>query len=850
MKCGSSKTYPVAFATALLATAPLAVAQHVYFSRGSTRDIAKMNLDGSLLGIFLDDSTEYQGVTVDVDNRQLYFAAFDDGPGADNAWAIRRIGLDGQGLEDVVLLDALAYGLALDPGGGKVYWTEAITDRVRRANLDGTAIEDLATGRFAPIGLALDLTRGKMYWTEMEQQDSQPSRVQVANLDGSGMTTFVGGLPTALGVAVDEVNERVYWTDDDGLHRADLSGGDVTLIIDGDFGDVKLDVENGKVYWRNPGLEAIERANLDGTSREVLVEGGVPYFLALDLGVGDCNGNGIDDEIDISKGTSRDCDGNGLPDECDEPQTDCNGNGVGDVCDILDGTSLDGDGNGRPDECCFLEDAPEPGCNQVQYVYWTTHEDSCDQGIDAIRRARLDGSDQQVIVAEPLGAVSNLHFDVAGGKMYWNDVSRELIERADLDGSHREEIISDVFARVIALDLVARDLYWFDADAVLHRANLDGSDAKTIGAVGRTIQTDLAIDPIAGKVYWTEWSDGLIMRANLDGSDVERIASQVEPDAVALDLWAGKIYWDFSRANLDGSGVESTPVSPGQIALDLPSGKVYWSEYFPAIPSAFLKRADLDGSHVETLDIEITGALGGIGVLPSQDFDCNGNGVPDACEPDDPPCETEACCFSDLCEDELPIACGGLGGIAQGPGTTCELASCELSVLIGTSFDYPCDASLSRARNNVLRFSFAPPVLLPTPGQVEIRELLPKGEVGPDLSGEFLFSLEDGGSVLRVAEIDEVLVNGSWYAVRNTGKWTSAQEFEVDYVVVWGDANNDRVTSFIDISAINAYYGDVSDGSRYDVNGSGDVSFVDLTATSAFVGSAASVKPDGHGCFP
>ena len=50
----------------------------------------------------------------------------------------------------------------------------------------------------------------------------------------------------------------------------------------------------------------------------------------LTVGVGDCNGNGIPDNIDIQNHTSQDCDSNGVPDEC---QSDSDGDGVIDACD-------------------------------------------------------------------------------------------------------------------------------------------------------------------------------------------------------------------------------------------------------------------------------------------------------------------------------------------------------------------------------------------------------------------------------------------------------------------------------------------------------------------------------------
>jgi hypothetical protein len=48
----------------------------------------------------------------------------------------------------------------------------------------------------------------------------------------------------------------------------------------------------------------------------------------------DCNGNAIDDALDIATGTSADCNANGIPDECDlnAPGADIDGDGQLDVC--------------------------------------------------------------------------------------------------------------------------------------------------------------------------------------------------------------------------------------------------------------------------------------------------------------------------------------------------------------------------------------------------------------------------------------------------------------------------------------------------------------------------------------
>jgi len=72
----------------------------------------------------------------------------------------------------------------------------------------------------------------------------------------------------------------------------------------------------------------------------------------------DCNGNGIDDTIDIADLTSPDCNANGLPDEC---EFDCNANAVPDSCDLAADPSLDTNGNGIIDSCeCITVPAPTP----------------------------------------------------------------------------------------------------------------------------------------------------------------------------------------------------------------------------------------------------------------------------------------------------------------------------------------------------------------------------------------------------------------------------------------------------------------------------------------------------------
>ncbi len=101
----------------------------------------------------------------------------------------------------------------------------------------------------------------------------------------------------------------------------------------------------------------------------------------------DCNGNGIDDALDIGDGSSDDADSNGVPDECE----DCNSNATLDGADIAGGGSDDANANGVPDEC-------EPDCNsnsvpddldillgQSQDLHGDGVPDECDADCDGDR---------------------------------------------------------------------------------------------------------------------------------------------------------------------------------------------------------------------------------------------------------------------------------------------------------------------------------------------------------------------------------------------------------------------------------------------------------------------------------
>ncbi len=200
-------------------------------------------------------------------------------------------------------------------------------------------------------------------------------------------------------------------------------------------------------------------------------------------------------------------------------------------------------------------------------LYWAHHDRD-------IMRANLNGSSVEVLL-EGMPSPYGLALDVAGQRVFWtNQLGNPRVQSATLSGADVRALVPGKaqFMIGIAVDAVNEALYWMDGyyGGSVVRASIDGRNPKLIATtVG--IATGIAVDPVGGKIYWTEYGNGphddVVRRANLDGSNVETLFDATHglqtPDRIAVDSWAGKIYWAdlhagrVQRSNLDGTGLET-----------------------------------------------------------------------------------------------------------------------------------------------------------------------------------------------------------------------------------------------------------------------------------------------------
>ena len=121
---------------------------------------------------------------------------------------------------------------------------------------------------------------GRLFFLEMSGD-----RIHSMHPDGSDRRVIVAGCQFPDGIVVDAEAGHVYWTnmgvpelDDGSIERADLDGGNRRVIVPRGVThtpkQIHLDKDNGKLYWCDREGMRVMRANLDGSRVESLVENG------------------------------------------------------------------------------------------------------------------------------------------------------------------------------------------------------------------------------------------------------------------------------------------------------------------------------------------------------------------------------------------------------------------------------------------------------------------------------------------------------------------------------------------------------------------------------------------------
>jgi hypothetical protein len=286
---------------------------------------------------------------------------------------------------------------------------------------------ELQTTKRRPTSSAKAAT-GRLFVLEINAD-----RIHVMNPDGSDKKTIVTNCHLPDGIVVDAEARHIYWTnmgvpnlDDGSIERADLDGSNRRVIVPKGVThtpkQIHLDKTNGKLYWCDREGMRVMRANLDGSQVETLVE----------------TGRGDQDQRDATRW------------------------------------------------CVGITIDPK-----FRKIYWT-QKGPDNAGLGSLRRANIDipkgespGSRSDIeVLFDRLPEPIDLELDLASRVLYWTDRGDpprgNTVNRAPIDKKAVPEIlITHLMEGIgIALDVPGNRMFVTDFAGSVYSADLDGKNER------------------------------------------------------------------------------------------------------------------------------------------------------------------------------------------------------------------------------------------------------------------------------------------------------------------------------------------------------------------------------------
>ncbi|XP_069750812.1 sortilin-related receptor isoform X2 [Narcine bancroftii] len=189
---------------------------------------------------------------------------------------IQRLCLNGSTGQNIVIKDGLqtVEALAFDSISRLLYWIDAGAKKLEVSNPDGDLRLTLlnSTTLERPRALALDPTEGLMFWTDWGEHAVGIYR---SEMDASHVTRIISdGIKWPNGITVD--GSWIYWTEAyvDRIEKADLNGGQRSVLIQNLPHPYAISVFKDQIYWDDWTQLSIFRAyKHDGSGMETLVTG-------------------------------------------------------------------------------------------------------------------------------------------------------------------------------------------------------------------------------------------------------------------------------------------------------------------------------------------------------------------------------------------------------------------------------------------------------------------------------------------------------------------------------------------------------------------------------------------------
>uniref|UniRef100_A0A3Q2X6U1 Low density lipoprotein receptor-related protein 1Aa n=1 Tax=Haplochromis burtoni TaxID=8153 RepID=A0A3Q2X6U1_HAPBU len=261
----------------------------------------------------------------------------------------------------------------------------------------------------------------------------------------------------------------------------------------------------------------------------------------------------------------------------------CEQNKFSVICSCYDGWELEPD-----KENCKSTDPFKPFI-----IFSNRHE---------IRRIDLNKGEFSVLVPGLRNTIA-LDFHLNQSALYWTDVVEDKIYRGKL--SENGALTSfDVVIQYglatpegLAVDWIAGNIYWVESNLdQIEVAKLDGTMRTTLLAGEVEHPRAIALDPRDGILFWTDWDASLprIEAASMSGEGRKTIHKETGnggwPNGLTVDYLERRILWIDARlsdaiysAKYDGSGLievlRGHEYLSHPFAVTMYGGEVYWTDW-------------------------------------------------------------------------------------------------------------------------------------------------------------------------------------------------------------------------------------------------------------------------------
>uniref|UniRef100_A0A8C7J5Z5 LDL receptor related protein 1 n=1 Tax=Oncorhynchus kisutch TaxID=8019 RepID=A0A8C7J5Z5_ONCKI len=218
-----------------------------------------------------------------------------------------------------------------------------------------------------------------------------------------------------------------------------------------------------------------------------------------------------------------------------------------------------------------------------------------------IRRIDLHKGEFSVLVPNLRNTIA-LDFHLSQNTLYWTDVVEDKIYRGKLSDNGAltsfEVVIQYGLATPegLAVDWIAGNIYWVESNLdQIEVAKLDGTMRTTLLAGEVEHPRAIALDPRDGILFWTDWDASLprIEAASMSGEARRTIHRETGsggwPNGLTVDYMERRIVWIDARSDAiysalyDGSGLievlRGHEYLSHPFAVTMYGGEVYWTDW-------------------------------------------------------------------------------------------------------------------------------------------------------------------------------------------------------------------------------------------------------------------------------